>query len=298
MSATLLVFLASVGAGGLGSLVGIGGGLVIVPVLSVLLHYDIKLAIAASLIGVIATSIAATSRYLGAGIADRRLGLQLLVATALGGLVGGLTSRYLDGTALKLLFGGLLLLVAIQMASQLRLARGQVVTGSDVAPPPDLPPDVPVSEGAAAGPDGGFDSAYLEPSTGQVVPYRARHMAPGMAVSFVAGNVSGLLGVGGGVINVPTMNVLMGVPLRVATTTSTYMLAATAATSAILNAAGGTLDPLLAAPVALGVFVGARVGAGLSMRVSQTVIRVAFIGVALFFAWQMLSSALSIRVLG
>ena len=120
VSAALVVFLVSIGAGGFGSLVGIGGGLIIVPVLSTLLGYDIKVAIAASLIGVIATSVGATGHYLATGIADRRLGVTLLVATALGGLTGGLVSRYLDARMLALLFGILLLFVAIQMTRQLR----------------------------------------------------------------------------------------------------------------------------------------------------------------------------------
>ena len=131
-----------------------------------------------------------------------------------------------------------------------------------------------------------FDSSYVEPRTGEVVVYGVRRLRAGAGLSFIAGNVSGLLGVGGGVINVPTMNVVMHVPLRVATTTSTLMLGATAMTSAMVAGASGTLDPLLAAPVVLGVLVGSRLGARLSMRVSQTLLAIIFIVVALFFAAQ------------
>lgn len=261
------MFLVSIAAGGFGSLVGIGGGLIIVPVLSTLLGYEIKAAIAASLIGVIATSVGATSHYLATGIADRRLGVVLLVATAAGGLTGGLSARFLDGRALSLLFGILLLAVAIQMLRQLRSSGIPKPVAGDGEP--------------------GFDSWYVEPSSGERIGYRARRLGPGAAVSYVAGNISGLLGVGGGIINVPTMNVLMGVPIRVATTTSTFMLGATAAASAMLYETNGTLDPMLAAPVALGVFVGARSGALLSRRVSPRQLRLVFVGVALFFALQM-----------
>jgi uncharacterized protein len=267
MSAALVAFLVSILAGGFGSLVGIGGGLIIVPVLTLLLGYDIKVAIAASLVGVIATSVSATAHYLERGTADRRLGLVLLVATALGGLSGGLTARFLDGRVLALLFGILLLFVAVQMLRQLR-----------------SPTQPTAAEGAEAV---GFASHYVEPTTGERVDYRAQRLGVGTAASFVAGNVSGLLGVGGGIINVPTMNLVMRVPIRVATTTSTYMLGATAAASAVIYEASGQLDPLLAAPVALGVFVGARTGARVSMRVSQHALRIAFIGVALVFAVQM-----------
>ena len=261
-------------AGGFGSLVGIGGGLIIVPVLSTLMGYDIKVAIAASLIGVIATSVSASPRFLASGIADRRLGVFLLVATAAGGLTGGVTGSYVDGRVLAIAFGTLLLLVALQMLRGIRGGHSthRAVTAEDTTD--------------------GLISSYREPTTGEQVGYRARRLGPGAAISFVAGNVSGLLGVGGGVINVPTMNVVMGVPLRVATTTSTYMLGATAAASAMVNAASGRLDPLIAAPVALGVLLGSRFGARLSMRASQDALRLVFVGVALFFAAQMFGRVL------
>jgi uncharacterized membrane protein YfcA len=265
MSAVLVAFLVSVGAGGFGSMVGIGGGLVIVPLLSVVLGYDVKVAIAASLIGVIATSLSASPRFIRSGLADRRLGLLLLVAAALGGLAGGVTAGFLDGRTLSLLFALLLGAVALRMLWQVRHPT--------VAPAFDPDGELP-----------GFVSSYIEPTTGAEVAYRAHRLLPGTLVSFLAGNVSGLLGVGGGIINVPTMSVLMHVPIRVATTTSTYMLAATAAASAVVYIASGLLDPLLAAPVALGVIVGAQLGARLSMRLSQDVLRLAFVAVAAIFA--------------
>jgi hypothetical protein len=113
----------------------------------------------------------------------------------------------------------------------------------------------------------------------------------GAFISVFAGAVSGLLGVGGGIINVPTMNILMGVPIRVATTTSTYMLAATAAASAVIYYSRGQIDPLLVAPVVLGVLIGARAGALLQTRVAQPVLRIGFAVVALVFAAQMLWQA-------
>ena len=275
MSAALIALLVSMAAGGFGSMVGIGGGLVIVPLLSVLLGYDVKVAIAASLIGVIATSLSASPRFVKTGLADRRLGMLLLVAAALGGLAGGVTAGYLDGRTLSLLFALLLTGVALRMLWQIRhpLVR------------------TPVTEEDEAT---GFVSYFVEPTTGDEVSYRAHRLLPGTLVSFVAGNVSGLLGVGGGVINVPTMSVLMQVPIRVATTTSTYMLAATATASAVVYLASGQLDPLLAAPVALGVIVGARLGARLSMRLSQDVLRLAFVLVAAVFAVSMFLEFLSL----
>jgi hypothetical protein len=270
MSLALVAFLVSIVAGGFGALVGIGGGLIIVPVLTVLLGVPIKTAIAASLIGVIATSMAATAHYLDQGVADRRLGLILLVATAAGGVTGGLTAELLDGRILAALFGALLVFVVVQMLREQK-------------PPPEPAHEDP--EGA------GFVSSYREPSDGRDVTYRAGRFPFATATSFVAGNVSGLLGVGGGIINVPTMHLVMGTPIRVATTTSTWMLGPTAAASATLYFAAGLLEPLLAAPVALGVFLGARVAARLSSRVSQRALRLAFIGVSVVFAVQMFARA-------
>lgn len=270
MSVALLAFLISIGAGGFGALVGIGGGLIIVPALTILLGVPIQTAIAASLIGVIATSMGASARYLDTGLADRRLGLVLLIATAAGGVTGGLMAGFLDGRILAGLFGVLLVLVAVQLIRQ----RG-------VASPLTATHDT----------DGGFVSSYVEPNDGQTVTYRVRRLGLGAGASYLAGNVSGLLGVGGGVINVPTMNILMGVPIRIATTTSTYMLGPTATASALLYLAAGLLDPILAGTVALGVFIGARAGARFSERISQGTLRIAFIVVALVFAAQMLVRA-------
>jgi uncharacterized protein len=270
----LVAFLVSIAAGGFGSMVGIGGGLIIVPLLSVALGYDVKVAIAASLIGVIATSLSASPRYIRSGLVDRRLGMLLLVAAALGGLAGGLTAGNLDGRTLSLLFALLLTGVALRMAWQIRHpAASPALTEEDEA--------------------SGFASSFVEPTTGDEVAYRAHRIVPGAVVSFAAGNVSGLLGVGGGIINVPTLNVLMRVPIRVATTTSTYMLAATATASAVVYLASGRLEPLLAAPVALGVIIGARVGAHYSMRLSQDVLHLAFVVVAAVFALSMFLKVLA-----
>jgi uncharacterized membrane protein YfcA len=262
----LLAFIASLGAGGFGAMVGVGGGLIIVPLLSVGLGVPLHNAIAVSLLGVIAVSTTASASYLRSGLADRRLGLRLLGATALGGIIGGYVAGLLDARLLSAVFGVVLVLVALQM---LRGQRGQVAE--------------------AVGEPGWmeFDWSYVEPTTGREVAYRARNVGPAAAVSVFAGALSGLLGIGGGVINVPTMNVLMGIPIRVATTTSTYMLGATAAASAVLYFSRGDVDPALAGPVVVGVFIGARAGAWLSHRLPHRALTLMFVVVAAFFALQM-----------
>ncbi len=268
----LIAFVAAIGAGAFGALVGIGGGLIFVPLLTIALGVEVHVAIAVSLLGVIAVSTTASASYLTSGLADRRLALTLLGATALGGMAGGYTAGLLDGRVLSGIFGVVLVAVAVQM---LRSRSTQVAELIDE--PGRLE----------------FDWSYVEPTTGHEVAYRARNVGPGALVSIGAGALSGLLGIGGGVVNVPTMNVLMGIPIRVATTTSTYMLGATAAASAVLYFSRGEIDPLLAAPTVVGMFIGARAGARLSHRVPHQALALLFVAVAAFFALQMLLRAAS-----
>lgn len=272
LTVAVLAFAAAVGAGGFGSLIGVGGGLIIVPLLTVGLGVPVHGAIAVSLLGVIAISTAASASYLTSGFADRRLGLALLAATALGGIGGGYIAGMLDGRVISAIFGVVLIAVALQML------RGRTAHVAEVTDEPRRME---------------FDWSYIEPTTGREVAYRARHVAPAAGASVVAGALSGLLGVGGGIVNVPTLNVLMGIPIRVATTTSTYMLGATAAASGVIYFARGDVDPLLAAPVVLGMSVGARVGARLSHRVPHRALSAMFVVIAGFFAVQMLLRAVA-----
>jgi uncharacterized membrane protein YfcA len=173
----------------------------------------------------------------------------------------------LDGRVLAGLFGVVLIVVAVQMF------RGRSRAPVEV-----------VGEPAALE----IDSSYVEPTTGETIEYRARRVGAAGVLSVFAGAISGLLGVGGGIVNVPTMNVLMGVPIRVATATSTYMLGATAAASAVLYLSRGQIDMLLAAAVVAGVLIGATAGARYSRRVPRHVLIAVFVFVAAVFAAQML----------
>lgn len=268
----LLALIAAMGAGTFGAVVGVGGGIILVPLLTLFLGVPVPTAVAVSLLGVIAVSTTASASYLERGFVDRRVGLTLLVATALGGVAGGYIAGYLDARIISGLFGVVLMAVAIQM---LRGRRSAV---------PEFTGEPRRLE---------FDSSYVEPTTGGPVAYRARRVGWGTFVSLFAGALSGLLGVGGGIVNVPTMNVLMGIPIRVATTTSTYMLGATAAASAVLYLSRGEVDFALAAPVVIGVFLGGRVGAVFQPRVPQHALSLVFVVLSLFFAVQMLIRAVN-----
>ncbi|MDL2335547.1 MAG: sulfite exporter TauE/SafE family protein [Chloroflexota bacterium] len=267
----LLALLAALGAGVFGSLAGIGGGLIIVPLLSVGLGVPLHNAIAVSLLGVIAISTSASANYLDAGLVSRRIGLTLLVATTLGGIIGGFVAGLVDARFLAALFGVVMIAVALRM-----------LFGSEPAEPETI--DDP--EGLE------FDATYIEPRTGKAVAYRVRNFGVGSVISVFAGILSGLLGIGGGVINVPTMTSLMGVPIRVATTTSTYMLGATAVASAVLYFSRGEVEPALAGAVVVGSVLGGRVGSRLQHVLPQRALTLLFVGVAAFFAFEMLLRAI------
>ena len=249
----LIAGVIAVFAGALGSMVGVGGGLIIVPVLTVLLGVPFKVAAAASLIGVIATSIVAGRRYLLKELVDRRLGLLLLIATASGRLAAGTPPRFST-------LGFSPRSSLLSSSSSRRRSRGERGTVAPAASP------------AATTPAG---------------LYSRFRLGLALAISTVAGALSGLLGIGGGVINVPTISVVLRVPFRVAVATSTYMLGATAAASSSVYYARGQLDPLIAAPVALGIASGAQAGSRLAPRVRVGNLRLVFAALCVILAVQL-----------
>jgi uncharacterized membrane protein YfcA len=266
----LLALLVALGAGVFGAVAGVGGGTIIVPLLAVALGVPLHNAIAVSLLGVIAVSTTASANYLQAGLVSRRIGLTLLVSTTIGGLVGGFAAGLIEARLLAGLFAIVLIAVALRM-----LFSREPIEPETIDEPGLLE----------------FDATYVEPRTGREVAYRVRNFGIGSVVSVFAGIISGLLGVGGGIINVPTMNSLMGVPIRVALTTSTYMLGATAVASAVLYFSRGEIEPALAGAVVVGSVIGARIGARLQHRMPQRALQLVFVGVAAFFAFQMLLRA-------
>lgn len=250
----LLLMLSGVGAGALGALLGIGGGIVVIPILVLGFDVPVHVAVAASLVAVVATSSAAGSVYVGEGLTNMRLAMTLEIATTAGAIAGGLTAAILSETVLLLVFSAFLLLTAALLLVGREGGERRPSSGDADQIGYEL-------RGHLAG---GFRS----PRTGELVEYRAQRVPVGMAVSFAAGNVSGLLGVGGGFLKVPAMRLAMGVPMRVAAATSNFMIGVTAAASLVIYVERGFLHPLVAAPVAVGIAGGALVGTRLSTRIS------------------------------
>jgi uncharacterized membrane protein YfcA len=307
----LVMIAGGVAAGIFGSLLGLGGGVLIVPLLTFGFNLPIRESVAVSLVCVIVTSSASAGVFLQRHVANLRLGMTLELFTALGALAGGLIAFTLSEQVLAALFAGLLVYVAITMLR--RREPPKSTAGAVVAVAPPTPPGVPAAQAseelAAAVPPTVPDEAvaaavHPEPSddaprTGPSLidrlsqpDYRIRNLGGGVAGSIGAGVISALLGVGGGIIKVPLMNLLMGVPLRVATATSNLMIGVTASASAIVYLLRGGIDPLVAGPTAVGVFVGASIGSRIAHRVDVRILRMLFVVVLLYTAFQMALRAL------
>jgi uncharacterized membrane protein YfcA len=272
---TQVVLLAGAGflGGAFGSMVGLGGGLFIVPVLTLFLGVPIHDAVAASLFGVVATSTAGSVTYLRQGLANLRLGLSMETALTLGALTGGLVGAMLDRVALSAIFGGVMVVVSVYMGTR------RATSPAAVAPDAHL---------------GRLGAAYHDPYLDREVRYRARRLPLGLVVGLVAGNVSGLLGVGGGFLTVPAMRLGMSVPIRASVATSSMMLGVTACSGALVYLARGMVDPAIVVPVVLGVTVGASLGSRLAARVRSSVLTVIMAVVLFVLAVQMILASLGI----
>jgi hypothetical protein len=267
----LLMLCGGAAAGAFGSLLGLGGGILIVPLLTLGFGLPLREAVGVSLICVIMTSSAAAGVYLERHVANLRLGMTLELFTAIGALVGGSIAFLLDERLLSLLFAALLLYVAATMA-RARTAE----------PIPETPAATELD--ALAGP--ARTPTTLDRLSGD--GYRVRHLGRGVVGATGAGVASALLGIGGGIIKVPLMHLSMGVPLRVATATSNMMIGITAAASAVIYVVRGGIDPYVAGPTAIGVFLGATAGSRLAHRVDLRYLRILFIVVLVYTAIQML----------
>jgi uncharacterized protein len=231
----LSIFLAGSLAGALGALLGIGGGVFLVPFLTLALGIDSRYAIPISLSTVIATSTVVSAGTAGRQLINLRLGMVLEVATAAGGLLGGLTFQYIPTSTLFIAFGGVTALSGVTMLG--RLNKRNVILDTTIDP-------------------GRLGGRYHEEESGGTVVYRVRRMPAALAASFVAGNVSSILGIGGGIIKVPVLNAWCGVPLRAAAATSAFMIGVTATAGVVIHYGQGRLVPSLAAAAVLGVRAG------------------------------------------
>ena len=258
---TVLLVVLGFFAGILGAITGIGGGVVLAPVLALHFGIPIREAIGTSLVAVITTSAASSSVHLQRHTTDIRLGMTLELATALGAAVTAYLVGYFNRSLLEGVFAAFLLYSSITILSR----GGKVKTGDESS-----------SE----------SSSGLALSNGDVVipPYETKRYPLGMAASLVAGALSGLLGIGGGPIKVPVMYIFMGVPLMVATATSNFMVGVTAAASAIVYYRRGDILVEVAAPLAVGVFLGSLLGARTAPRIRTRYVVYLLVAIMVYLA--------------
>lgn len=266
----VIVALLSCLAGIAGSLLGLGGGLIVVPALTLFLGVDIRLAIGASIISVIATSSGAAAAYVRDRLANLRVAMFLELGTTAGAITGAWVAGVVHPRLLFVLFGVVLASSAIAMLRP----RAAVA--------PRRHGDTHLAHRLR------LQSSYFDDARGQEVAYEPARPILGLGLMYVAGIVSGLLGVGSGALKVPAMDLAMELPIKVSTATSNFMIGVTAAASASLYFARGQIDPFVAAPVAIGVLSGAFAGSKLLSRVSGRVLRVAFVLVLAAVSLQML----------
>jgi uncharacterized membrane protein YfcA len=264
---TVLLWIGSAIAGLLGSLTGLGGGVVLVPLLTLFFNVDIRYAIGASLVSVIATSSGAAAAYVKEGISNIRIGMFLEIATTLGALLGAFLAARVPTSAIAIIFGAVLLYSAYLSA------RVRVKLQSDEIPDP-LATRLRLN-GSFPTPDG-------------IRHYFVRRVPAGFSLMFGAGALSGLLGIGSGAVKVLALDQAMRIPFKVSTTTSNFMIGVTAAASAGVYLSRGYIDPGLSMPVMLGVVAGSLAGTRILVQAETKRLRLVFSIVILLLGAQMI----------
>ncbi|MFD1670484.1 sulfite exporter TauE/SafE family protein [Agrilactobacillus yilanensis] len=258
-------------AGILGAILGIGGGMIITPILTLAMGLDIKYAIGASIIAVIATSSGATIAYLKDEMLNLRVAMFLEIATSVGAIIGALLTGIAPTNVLFMLFGALLVFSSYNMIRKLR-GKSDAKTNAE---------DDQLSEKLK------LSGTYYDKAEAKQVDYHVKNVPGGFTMMFGAGFASGLLGIGSGAFKVIAMDTIMKMPLKPSSATSNLMMGVTAAASATVYFFNGSIRPDIAAPLAIGILAGATIGSRIMQRLKPRVIRMIFIPIILFMGVQM-----------
>ncbi|HYG58029.1 MAG TPA: sulfite exporter TauE/SafE family protein [Symbiobacteriaceae bacterium] len=272
---TLVIFAGSFGAGLFGALLGLGGGVIIVPFLTLGLGIPIQAAAGASIVSVIATSSGAAAAYVRDRLTNIRIGMFLELATTTGALAGAFLAGIVSVKSLYILFALIMLYSAWSM---FRKRKSEL---------PDVKEGDPLAEKLKLNAD------YYDPKLGATVHYKVDGVLAGFGLMGFAGLIAGLLGIGNGAFKVLAMDSAMKLPMKVSTATSNFMIGVTAAGSASIYFARGDIQPEIAAPVALGVLAGAVAGTRVMSRVKSSTLRLIFVPVVIWISAQMLLKGVS-----
>lgn len=271
----LITLLLSFGFGMLGALLGLGGGLFIVPALTIFMHIPISYAIGASIISVIATSSGAAAAYVQDKITNIRIAMFLEMGTTTGAITGAYLSGLISHKVLYIIFAVIMLYSAAMMFHKRNAELPQYKAGHPWAEKLNL------------------NGEYLDNALNRVVEYKTQGVPQGLGLMYIAGIISGLLGIGNGAFKVMAMDSAMKLPMKVSTATSNFMIGVTAAASAGVYFARGQINPIIAAPVAVGMLLGATAGSLIMNRVKSVTLRKLFIPVLLAIAVEMFIKGLS-----
>ena len=265
----LQFMLIAVFAGFLGSLVGLGGGIIITPALTILFGFDIKYAIGASIVAVIATSSGSAIAFVKDHVSNMRVGMLLEVFTTAGGVVGALMAGVFSSKLLYIFFSLILLNSFYGM-----LKKTGLIT--------KLKKEEEKVENDKYADKYKLNSTYYDKAIGKTVKYNVTNVPQGSLVMFGAGFASGLLGIGSGAFKVVALDTYMKLPIKVSTATSNFMMGVTATASALIYFFNGTINPVVAAPIAIGTLIGSRTGAKVMQRLDAKYIRYIFLPILLF----------------
>lgn len=272
---TVIVLIGAFFAGLVGSLTGLGGGVIIIPLLTLGLGVDIHYAIGASIISVIATSSGSAAAYVKEGITNIRIGMFLEIATTISAIIGAIVTVFINPSYIAVIFG-LILLFSAAMMLRKKVDRSDNDTSGRLSL--------------------FFKLNGTYPSETGLKKYAVHNVVGGFLMMFIAGIISGLLGIGSGALKVVAMDNVMRIPFKVSTTTSNFMMGVTAAASAIVYLHRGQIDPGIAMPVTVGVLLGATIGSKILVNTKTDKLKIVFAVVVAFLALQMIYNGLSGRL--
>jgi hypothetical protein len=274
----IFTFLIAIGSGFLGALLGLGGGIIMVPLLIFLLDVPIHLAAGASIVAVVATSSVSASVYVRDKITNMRLGMFLELATTLGAVTGASFMAVTSESFLKTVFGLSLIYASIVMRIQMRKTDRSWVKKTDDWLAGKLR----------------LGTSYFDEARSETIVYGVDRTPQTFGISYIAGILSGLLGIGGGGVKVPAMNVVSSIPMKAAVATSNFMIGVTAAASALIYIRNGYCDSFVTAPVVLGTIIGSYIGANVTRKISGMLLKRVFIVVLLILGLRMIASGTGI----
>lgn len=266
----IVIFAIGIAAGVVGSILGLGGGIIIVPALTLIFDMPMRTAVAASTVCIIATSTGAAVAFLRDRLTNTRVAIWLEMGTATGALTGALVAAVVNQRFLFILFG---LLLAYSAYNMFRTRQEEHK--------PEVVPDA-ISRKLR------LQGAYYDKALGHRVEYQVTRTLPGLVIMYFSGAAAGLLGIGAGIFKVPAMDQVMGMPFKASSATSNFMIGVTAASGAVVYFARGDVKPLVAGPVVLGVLLGAILGARLMMRMKANKIRLFFMPILAYTALEMM----------